>query len=147
MDMSGGPRRGSDSHDLMYLSGKAIHRFSTPRQGLSNKFRVRHLGDSADILYSELLRTLASDEEVMKTEIWINRKPGKETTPTRRMRYEFVVGDRLAEFDTLVQFDKSFHNANKFTHTFSDDPEVVRVSIDQIEVCLYLLLRFSKRIQ
>jgi len=27
MDMAGGPRRGSDSRDLMYLSGQAIHTF------------------------------------------------------------------------------------------------------------------------
>src|SRR5882762_1776869 len=33
VDMSGGPRRGSDSPDWMYLSGKAIHTFWAPRQG------------------------------------------------------------------------------------------------------------------
>src|SRR5882672_1932076 len=33
VDMSGGPRRGSDSPDLMYLSGKTIHTFWAPRQG------------------------------------------------------------------------------------------------------------------
>src|SRR5258708_19359680 len=33
VDMSGGPRRGSDSPDLMYLSAKAIHTFWAPRQG------------------------------------------------------------------------------------------------------------------
>jgi len=81
----------------------------------------------------------------MKTDIWLKRKPGKETKPTRRMRYQFIVGDRLPEFDALVQFDRSVENANKFTHTFSDDPEIVRVSITQIETCLYLLLRFSNR--
>jgi len=96
-------------------------------------------------LYSEVMRSLAADEEIMKTEIWLNRKPGKETRPTRRMRYQFIFGDRLPELDTLVQFDTSMENANKFTHTFSDDPEIVRVSISQIESCLYLLLRFSKR--
>jgi len=31
--MSGGPRRGSDSPDLMYISGKTIHTFWAPRQG------------------------------------------------------------------------------------------------------------------
>ena len=97
-------------------------------------------------LYSEVMRNLAADEEIMKTEIWLNRKPSKETKPTRRMRYQFIFGDRLPEFDTIVQFDKSMENANKFTHTFSDDPEIVRVSISQIENCLYLLLRFSKRV-
>jgi hypothetical protein len=96
-------------------------------------------------LYSEVMRSLAADEEIMKAEIWLNRKPGKETRPTRRMRYQFIFGDRLPELDTLVQFDTSMENANKFTHTFSDDPEIVRVSISQIESCLYLLLRFSKR--
>jgi hypothetical protein len=96
-------------------------------------------------LYSEVMRTLVSDDEVMKTDIWLKRKPGKETKPTRRMRYQFIVGDRLPEFDALVQFDRSVENANKFTHTFSDDPEIVRVSITQIETCLYLLLRFSNR--
>jgi Predicted pPIWI-associating nuclease len=98
-------------------------------------------------LYSEVLRTLAADDEVMKTDIWLKRKPGKETRPTRKMRYQFIVGDRLAEFDALVQFEKSVDNANKFTHTFSDDPEIVRVSIAQIENCLYLLLRFAKRVK
>jgi hypothetical protein len=96
-------------------------------------------------LYSEVMRRLAADEEIMKTGIWLNRQPGKETKPTRRMRYQFIFGDRLPELDTLVQFDKSMENANKFTHTFSDDPEIVRVSISQIESCLYLLLCFSKR--
>jgi hypothetical protein len=33
------------------------------------------------------------------------------------------------------------------THTFSDDPEIVRVWISQIESCLYLLLRFLKRVK
>jgi hypothetical protein len=37
-------------------------------------------------------------------------------------------------------------NAHKFAHTFSDDPEIVRVSISQIENYLYLLLCFSKRV-
>jgi hypothetical protein len=98
-------------------------------------------------LYSEVMRTLAADDEIMKTDIWLRRKPSKETKPTRRMRYQFILGDHLPEFDTLVQFDKSMENANKFTHTFSDDPEIVRVSIAQIENCLYLLLRFSKRVK
>ena len=62
------------------------------------------------------------------------------------MRYQFIFGDRLPELDALVQFDKSMENANKFTHTFSDDFEIVRVSISQIESCLYLLLCFSKRV-
>jgi len=30
-------------------------------------------------LYSEVMRTLATDDEVMKTDIWLRRKPGKET--------------------------------------------------------------------
>jgi hypothetical protein len=39
MEMAGGPRRGSDSPDLMYLSGKAIHTFWTPRQGFQTGSR------------------------------------------------------------------------------------------------------------
>jgi hypothetical protein len=62
------------------------------------------------------------------------------------MRCETPLGTNLGQlrqpqFDTVVQFDKSMENANKFTHTFADDPEIVRVSISQIENCLYLLLR------
>src|SRR6266404_7389188 len=39
VDMSGGPRRGSDSPDLMYLSGKAIHTFWAPIRRTGPTFR------------------------------------------------------------------------------------------------------------
>ena len=96
-------------------------------------------------LYSDVLRLLSADDELKKTEIWMTRKNPAETRPTRKMRLEFIVGGRLVEYDALAQFDKSMENAHKFTHTFSEDPELVRVSISQIEICLYLLLISSRR--
>ena len=96
-------------------------------------------------LYSDVLRLLSADDELKKTEIWMKRKDPAETRPTRKMRLEFIVGGRLVEYDALAQFDKSMQNAHKFTHTFSEDAELVRVSISQIEICLYLLLISSRR--
>jgi hypothetical protein len=75
----------------------------------------------------------------------VQRNPGESLCDTS---FKLLLRQRrLPELDTLVQFDKSMENANKFTHTFSDDPEIVRVSISQIESCLYLLLCFSKRVK
>jgi hypothetical protein len=64
------------------------------------------------------------------------------------MHFKFVGTPTLiAEIIADLKLEPSEKRVPKFTHTFSDDPEVVRVSIGQIELCLYLLLRFSKRIQ
>ena len=61
------------------------------------------------------------------------------------MRIEFIVGSAAREFDALVQFNQSIEHAQKFTHSFADNPEVVRVALSQLENCMYLLLISSTK--
>ncbi len=91
-------------------------------------------------IYGDVLRRLAPDNLVMKTEMWEQRADQTLTRPTRRMRIEFVVGTKAAKFDALTQFDESISEANKFAHTFADNTEIVRVYMAQLENCLYLIL-------
>jgi hypothetical protein len=91
----------------------------------------------------EIFRLLAPDDEVKKTVAWLDRPDKSRTSPTRRMRIEYIVGARSSELDALVQFDSSIEYANKFTHTFADDVELVRVALAQIENFAYLLLASS----
>ncbi len=96
-------------------------------------------------LCTDILHLLGSDEAIKKTDIWLERKDSSLARPTRRMRLEFIVGPAIAEFDALVQFDESLGHAHKFTHTFAEDPNVVRIALSQLENCLYLLLIMSRR--
>jgi len=96
-------------------------------------------------LSSDILHLLSPDEEVKKTDIWLQRKDQKLSKPTRRMRIEFIAGPAVETFDALVQFDESMQHAHKFTHTFADDPELVRIALAQLENCVYMLLISSKR--
>jgi hypothetical protein len=94
-------------------------------------------------MLSEIFRLLAPDDEVKKTAAWLDRSDKSRAKPTRRMRIEYIVGVRASELDALVQFDRSIEYANKFTHTFADDVELVRVALAQIENFAYFLLASS----
>jgi Predicted pPIWI-associating nuclease len=95
-------------------------------------------------LSTDILHLLAPDEEVKKTSIWLQRKDLKITRPTRRMRIQFIAGPAAETFDALVQFDESMLHAHQFTHTFANDPELVRIALAQLENCIYMLLISSK---
>jgi hypothetical protein len=95
-------------------------------------------------LYSEVLHRLAPDDEVKKTDAWRSRRDNSLPRPTRRMRIEFIVGAAMNEFDALLQFDESIEHAHKFTHSFADDPELVRLALSALENCAYLLIISSK---
>jgi hypothetical protein len=60
------------------------------------------------------------------------------------MRIDFIAGPAAKMFGALVQFDESMQHAHQFTHTFADDPELVRIALAQLENCLYMLLISSK---
>jgi Predicted pPIWI-associating nuclease len=94
-------------------------------------------------IYSEVLRTLAPDDVILKSDVWKQRSDRTLKRPTRRMRIEFLIGTRTAKLDALVQFDESISETNKFAHTFADDIEIVRVQMAQVELCLYLILFYS----
>lgn len=95
-------------------------------------------------VYTEVLHRLAPDAELLKSDIWQKRDDNSLKRPTRRMRIEFIVGPEVSELDMLLQFDESIAQANKFTHKFADNLEIVRVSMAQLENCTYLLLSYRK---
>lgn len=95
-------------------------------------------------MFTDVLQKLAPTEEVKQTDLWRNREDQSIAKPTRRMRIEFIMGEAAAELDTLVQFDESIQESNKFAHTFADDVEVVRVYLSQLENCTYLLLVYAR---
>ena len=105
---------------------------------------VRLAAAGARELFTEVLHRLSPDEELKKTDMWQQRSDKSLTKPTRSMRIEFIVGAAAREFDMLVQFDKCMEHAHKFTHSFADNPEVVRVFLSQLENCTYLLLIYAK---
>jgi|GEM_PF-4656152 len=95
-------------------------------------------------LYTEILHLLSPDDELQESDIWQKRSDASLAKPTRRMRIEFIVGAEASELDVLAQFDQSIAQANKFTHKFADNVEVVRVAMSQLENCAYLLLACRK---
>jgi hypothetical protein len=96
-------------------------------------------------LYTEILHRLAPDEEVFRTGLWTQRSDKTITRPTRMMRVQYLVGEHASRLGMLMQFTDSVEQANKFTHTFADDAEMVRIYLSQLENCIYLLFVASKR--
>jgi hypothetical protein len=94
-------------------------------------------------VFGELLRLFAPDEKVKQTDIWIQRKELALPKPTRRMRFEYIVGPSASDLAALIQFDESVQHANKFAHVFADDVEIVRVHLAQLEACIYLVLTYA----
>jgi hypothetical protein len=95
-------------------------------------------------LFTDTLHTLAPDAEVKATVIW-QARPKNITQPTRRMRLEFVLGEKKAgEADSLLQFDESVKRTQKFVHAFADDVELVRAQMAHLEIWIYLLLLHSQ---
>jgi len=90
-------------------------------------------------ILKDVLHLLAPDEQVMGSEDWLNRKHQKPERPTRLTRVAFIVKGE-AERAALEQFNKSVELANKFAHTFADEPELVRAHMAQLEVFMYLIL-------
>lgn len=96
-------------------------------------------------IFTDILRALSPEAEVMKTAAWQTRPVQKDTRVTRRMRLVYVVGDaKAAELEAAFQFDESVRRTQKFVHTFADDPELVRVQMAELENWIYLLLHFAK---
>jgi hypothetical protein len=95
-------------------------------------------------LFTDILHALAPDAEVKATVVW-QARPKNITQPTRRMRLEYVLGEkRASEADTLLQFSEGVNRTQKFVHAFADDAELVRVQMAQLEIWIYLLLLHSK---
>jgi hypothetical protein len=92
---------------------------------------------------SELLRTFAPDEDVKNTEIWTGRKDEKLAKPTRRMRFEYIVGPGAADLAAVIQFDESVTHGNKYAHIFAEEIEVVRAYLGQLEACIYLIITYG----
>lgn len=95
-------------------------------------------------IFGELLRLFAPDEKVKQTDAWVQRKDQTLAKPTRRMRFEFIVGASAADLAALLQFDESVQNANKFAHIFEENIEVVRAHLAQLEACMYLLITYAE---
>jgi hypothetical protein len=94
-------------------------------------------------LYDEVLRKLAPDEEMERTDIWLNRIDRSLKRPTRRMRITYIVGDAIEQVDGVVEFGESLSEAQKFAHTFPENPEVVRVYMSELANCIYLLIVYA----
>ena len=60
------------------------------------------------------------------------------------MRTEFIFGSDFENLDAILQFDASIQRMNKHSHTFSDDRELVRIYMAQLETYTYLLLVYAK---
>jgi hypothetical protein len=89
---------------------------------------------------AKLLHIFAPDEEVKKSDSWLQRKEQALLKPTRRMRFEYIVGAGAADLAAFIQFNDSVERGQKFAHTFADDVEVVRTHLAQLEACIYLLV-------
>lgn len=94
-------------------------------------------------ILSELLHTFAPDEEVKKTEIRTGRKDEKLAKPTRRMRFEYIVGPGAADLAAVIQFDESVTHGNQYAHIFAEEIEVVRAYLGQLEACIYLIITYG----
>jgi hypothetical protein len=95
-------------------------------------------------LFDEVLRVVAPESAVEATAVWQARTNPDIKKPTRRMRLEYVLGEkRAAEADALLQFERSIQRTQKFVHTFADDVELVRAQMTQLEIWIYLLLQYG----
>jgi len=94
-------------------------------------------------VFGEVLRLFAPDDKVKRTDVWIQREEQALPRPTRRMRFEYIVGPSARDLAALIQFDESIQNANKFAHIFAENVEIVRVYLAQLEACIYLVLTYA----
>ena len=96
-------------------------------------------------VFTDILHGLAPDAEVKATTTWQTR-PKNIMQPTRRMRLEYILGEkRASEADAMLQFSESINRTQTYVHTFADDAELVRVHMAQMETWIYLLLLDTKR--
>jgi len=95
-------------------------------------------------LFRQVLHTLAPDEQVKSSPVWLARKDATEARLTRRMRLEFLLASEPEKLATLLQFLRSLDKANEFAHTFPENRELVRVELSELEKLTYLLLVFAK---
>jgi hypothetical protein len=93
-------------------------------------------------IMTELLHLFAPDAEVMKSEVWAERKDSKLTRPTRKMRFRYIVGPSGDEVAAVLQFDDSIRLANKYAHTFPEEVALVRAHLIQFEACVDMLLTY-----
>ena len=63
--------------------------------------------------------------------------------PTRRMRFQYIVGPAADDLAALVQFDESINHGNKYAHVFAEQIEVVRAYLGQLESCIYLIITYA----
>jgi hypothetical protein len=94
-------------------------------------------------VFSELLRRFAPDDDLKQTRIWTDRKDQTLAKPTRRMRFEYIVGPAADDLAALVQFDESINHGNKYAHVFAEKIEVVRAYLGQLESCIYLIIAYA----
>jgi hypothetical protein len=91
-------------------------------------------------VYSELLRRFAPDDELVKSDVWNNRPSNQPQRPTRRERMTFIMGANASMLYASLQFDESIKSANKFSHTFAESAESVRVQMAQLDNLIYMIL-------
>jgi len=94
-------------------------------------------------VYSELLHRFAPDDELVKSDIWNNRPSNQPDRPTRRERITFIMGANSSMLYASLQFDESIKCANKFSHTFADNVESVRVQMAQLDNLIYMILLYA----
>src|SRR5882724_5275334 len=65
-------------------------------------------------ILTKLLHIFAPDEEVKKGDTWLLRKEQAVLKPTRRMRFEHIVGAEAADLAAFIQFNASVERGQKF---------------------------------
>jgi hypothetical protein len=93
-------------------------------------------------VFGEVLRRFAPDRDLETAGIWTKRSDSPK--PTRKMRTEFILGSDFEHLDEIMQFDASIQRMNKHSHTFSNDIELVRIYMAQLESYTYLLFVYAK---
>ena len=94
-------------------------------------------------IFSELLHRFAPDDDLKQTRIWTERKDQTLAKPTRRMRFQYIVGPAADDLAALVQFDESINHGNKYAHVFAEQIEIVRAYLGQLESCIYLIITYA----
>jgi hypothetical protein len=96
-------------------------------------------------VFSEVLRRFAPDDEITNSDAWKGRIGNGPPRPTRRERITFLMGSDAPALEAVLQFNESIEFSNKFSHTFADDPESVRVRMAQLENWIYMILLYARK--
>lgn len=91
-------------------------------------------------IFKDLLHELAPDDVFRSDPMWVEKIATQEGKIYRNNRISYILRDQPSEVKALVQFDKSVQRAHKFTHTFAENTELVRIHVSEMQSCIYLLL-------